>query len=280
MTRKLRDDLEARAGGSVGRRHAHGHTSQHERHRRAILAGVVGDGDGFGERGGGLRRFGDRSGIGIVGEIVARKIVNRDRGSGDDDLAMDDDISAVGDPDCLVEVLLRHQDSEIVALLELLDLVDRPTDQQWRQADRGLVDQQDAVQEVQRPATPTAPDAFQSVREAADADRIVSLVGLSFGFGVGLAALALLLRTYSTKVVPKVDHVVRERSGLFQFFVGACDAVVLFVLAAFVEGFISASALPYVFKLGVAILSALLMACYLLLCGRGESLGGVPAQAS
>jgi uncharacterized membrane protein SpoIIM required for sporulation len=48
-------------------------------------------------------------------------------------------------------------------------------------------------------------------------------------------------------------------------------SVVLFVLAAFVEGFISASRLAYGWKLGVAIASALLIASYLMLGGRRSS---------
>jgi uncharacterized membrane protein SpoIIM required for sporulation len=45
-------------------------------------------------------------------------------------------------------------------------------------------------------------------------------------------------------------------------------AVVLFVLAALVEGFISASSLPYSAKAAVAILSATLIVAYLALGGR------------
>jgi uncharacterized membrane protein SpoIIM required for sporulation len=45
-------------------------------------------------------------------------------------------------------------------------------------------------------------------------------------------------------------------------------SVLLFVLAAFVEGFLSASTLPYWSKVSVAILSALLIAAYLSLGGR------------
>jgi uncharacterized membrane protein SpoIIM required for sporulation len=48
-----------------------------------------------------------------------------------------------------------------------------------------------------------------------------------------------------------------------------CASVVLFILAAFVEGFISASSLPYAAKASVAICSALLIAIYLTLGGRG-----------
>lgn len=45
-------------------------------------------------------------------------------------------------------------------------------------------------------------------------------------------------------------------------------SVVLFVMAAFIEGFVSASPLPYSVKAGIAILSALLIATYLTLGGR------------
>ena len=46
-------------------------------------------------------------------------------------------------------------------------------------------------------------------------------------------------------------------------------AVVLFVLAALVEGYISASSLPYSAKAAVAILSATVIVAYLALGGRG-----------
>jgi uncharacterized membrane protein SpoIIM required for sporulation len=47
-------------------------------------------------------------------------------------------------------------------------------------------------------------------------------------------------------------------------------SVVLFVLAAFVEGFVSASSLPYWTKAGVAVLGAMLIVAYLTLGGRGD----------
>jgi hypothetical protein len=75
-----------------------------------------------------------------------------------------------------------------------------------------------------------SPEFFQSLRETADAERLGLIVLLSLGGGVGLAAVALLLRTYSPKVIASVDHVVRERSGAYQLFIGACDSVLLFVL--------------------------------------------------
>jgi uncharacterized membrane protein SpoIIM required for sporulation len=45
-------------------------------------------------------------------------------------------------------------------------------------------------------------------------------------------------------------------------------SVILFVLAAFIEGFVSASSLPYAAKAGIAVVSALLLATYLTLGGR------------
>ncbi len=48
-------------------------------------------------------------------------------------------------------------------------------------------------------------------------------------------------------------------------------SVVLFVLAAFIEGFISASSLPYWTKASIAVLSALLIAAFLTLGGRDVS---------
>src|SRR5215470_18897619 len=65
------------------------------------------------------------------------------------DLAVDDDVTAVGDAQRLWEVLLRHQHGELVLVLELLDLVDGAADQHWRQAYRRLVDQEDARRQHQ-----------------------------------------------------------------------------------------------------------------------------------
>src|SRR6516165_11683074 len=59
------------------------------------------------------------------------------------DAPVDDDVTAVGDLGRLVEVLLGHQHRQLVALLELADLGDHAGYQNRRQADRGLVDQQD-----------------------------------------------------------------------------------------------------------------------------------------
>src|SRR5260370_37927776 len=56
------------------------------------------------------------------------------------DLAVDDDITAVGDADGLVEVLLGHQHRQLVEVLQFLDLLDRALDEDRRDPDRWLVD--------------------------------------------------------------------------------------------------------------------------------------------
>lgn len=53
----------------------------------------------------------------------------------------------------------------------------------------------------------------------------------------------------------------------------AGSAVFLFVLAAFLEGFVSASALPYWVKASLAVFSAALLVAYVALGGRGPSRG-------
>src|SRR5262249_28478992 len=65
------------------------------------------------------------------------------------DLAVDDHVAAVGDAQRLGEILLRHQHREIVLLLEFPYRVDGAADQHGREADRGLVDQEDARRQHQ-----------------------------------------------------------------------------------------------------------------------------------
>src|SRR5205085_4421334 len=60
------------------------------------------------------------------------------------DLAVHDDVAAIGDADGLIEVLLGHQYGQLKPLLQFLDLVDRATDEDRGETDRRLVDQQDA----------------------------------------------------------------------------------------------------------------------------------------
>ena len=59
----------------------------------------------------------------------------------DDDFTMDDDVTAIGDPDRLIEVLLRHEHSQTELLIELADLGDGLRDQERRQTYRRLIDQ-------------------------------------------------------------------------------------------------------------------------------------------
>src|SRR5258705_11254839 len=60
------------------------------------------------------------------------------------DLAVDDDVAAVGDLGRLVEVLLGHQHGELAPLLQLLDLPNPPAHQDRRQPPRRLVHDEDA----------------------------------------------------------------------------------------------------------------------------------------
>src|SRR4029450_7182276 len=55
------------------------------------------------------------------------------------DLAVHDDVAAVGDLGGLVEVLLGHQHGETPLVLHLLDLGDHPGDEDRGQTDRGLL---------------------------------------------------------------------------------------------------------------------------------------------
>src|SRR4051794_25012746 len=73
-------------------------------------------------------------------DVVALQFVDRLRRH--HDLAVHDDVAAAGDPYRLVEVLLGHQHGQAKVLIEFADLRDGLRDQQRRQADRGLVDQQ------------------------------------------------------------------------------------------------------------------------------------------
>src|ERR1700720_1706866 len=60
--------------------------------------------------------------IEFADELVVVELVGGAAFEGD--LAVDDDVAAVGDADGLVEVLLGHQHGQLVAVLQLLDLLD------------------------------------------------------------------------------------------------------------------------------------------------------------
>src|SRR5579859_5431425 len=68
------------------------------------------------------------------------------------DLAVDDDVAAVGEAQRLLEILLGHQHGERVALLHFGDGLDGAADQDRSEADRRLVDQEDLRRQHQRAA--------------------------------------------------------------------------------------------------------------------------------
>ncbi len=81
----------------------------------------------------------------------------------------------------------------------------------------------------------------------------------------GAAGLRLGYGLIDTKGQTRLASLRREATNALPT-VGA--AVVLFILAAFLEGFVSASSLPYSAKAGIALGSAGLLVAYLLLGGR------------
>jgi uncharacterized membrane protein SpoIIM required for sporulation len=85
----------------------------------------------------------------------------------------------------------------------------------------------------------------------------------------GAAGLRLGWGLVDTQGQSRLSSLRREAANSLPA-VGA--AVVLFVLAALVEGYVSASPLPYAAKAAVAILSATVIIAYLMLGGRGEEL--------
>src|SRR5579864_2769922 len=76
-------------------------------------------------------RAGSEPEVEFPDELVVVELVGGAAFEGD--LAMDDDIAAVGDPDRLGEVLLGHEHAQAIAVLELLDLLDGAPDQERRQ---------------------------------------------------------------------------------------------------------------------------------------------------
>ncbi len=87
--------------------------------------------------------------------------------------------------------------------------------------------------------------------------------GLRLGYGTILAIGARDLRP------------LRREAAHALPIVGA--SAVLFVLAAFLEGFVSASPLPYSAKAAIACVCALVIVAYLVLGGRGETVAGASA---
>jgi uncharacterized membrane protein SpoIIM required for sporulation len=86
---------------------------------------------------------------------------------------------------------------------------------------------------------------------------LAGAAGLRLGFGAILSVGARDLRPLRREAVNALPSV-----GAY---------AVMFVLAAFLEGFVSASPLPYAAKAGIACFSALLILAYLVFGGRGET---------
>jgi len=91
----------------------------------------------------------------------------------------------------------------------------------------------------------------------------------------GAAGLRLGWGLVDTQGQSRISSLRREAANALPA-VGA--AVVLFVLAALVEGYVSASSLPYSVKAAVAVFSAAAIVAYLTLGGRGDARG--PAGAN
>ncbi len=81
----------------------------------------------------------------------------------------------------------------------------------------------------------------------------------------GAAGLRLGWGLIDTQGMSRLASLKREAAKAQQT-VGA--AVVLFVLAAFLEGYVSASSMPYAAKAAIAVVTALMLAAYLALGGR------------
>jgi uncharacterized membrane protein SpoIIM required for sporulation len=83
----------------------------------------------------------------------------------------------------------------------------------------------------------------------------------------GAAGLRMGWGLIDTKGQTRMSSLRREAKNALS---ALSAAVILFVLAAFIEGFVSASALPYMVKAGIAILSAVMLLTYLTLGGRSR----------
>ncbi len=88
----------------------------------------------------------------------------------------------------------------------------------------------------------------------------------------GAAGLRLGSGLIVTAGMTRLDSLRREAARSLPI---AGVSVILFVLAAFLEGFVSASPLPYAAKAAIAILSTLILAFYLFALGRKPRLSGL-----
>src|SRR5712692_5530735 len=79
----------------------------------------------------------------VVVELIGRSPLKSD-------LAVNNDIAAVGDPDRLVEILLGHQHGKRIALLHFGNRIDGSADENRREANRWFVDQKDFRRQHER----------------------------------------------------------------------------------------------------------------------------------
>src|SRR6266702_3849641 len=86
--------------------------------------------------------------IKFLDQIVVVKLVGRS--PLESDLAVNNDIAAVGDPDRLVEILLGHQYGKRIALLHFGNRIDGSADENRREANRWFVDQKNFWRQHER----------------------------------------------------------------------------------------------------------------------------------
>src|SRR5947208_3326112 len=79
----------------------------------------------------------------VVVELIGRSALKSD-------LAVNNDIATVGDPDGLVKILLGHQHGKRIALLHFGNRIDGSTDENRREANRWFVDQEDFWRQHER----------------------------------------------------------------------------------------------------------------------------------
>jgi uncharacterized membrane protein SpoIIM required for sporulation len=112
---------------------------------------------------------------------------------------------------------------------------------------------------------------FGHMAVSANADNFFTFVTAHSSFELtalvfaGAAGLRLGWGLVDTKGQTRIASLRREAKNALP---ALSASVVLFILAAFIEGFVSASALPYSIKAGIAMFSALAIVFYLTLGGR------------
>ena len=110
-------------------------------------------------------------------------------------------------------------------------------------------------------SSPNAPNFFTFVT----AHGPFELTAIVFS---GAAGLRLGYGLIDTKGETRLGSLRREAHNALPI---VSAAVILFILAAFLEGYVSASPIPYSAKAGIAIASTLLLGVYLFLGGRSQA---------